>query len=297
MIGEGFDIRLEQHPAKWNGPKGKGAGLARNAEMVALGADLCLAFIQDESKGATHTEQLARRAGIETKTFRRSTNKMAQKKFIPPMQLEGVRIKYPNFEGRKDTYNAQGERNFLVELPEEVALQMIDQGWNIKIKPPREEGDEALYTIKVKVSYKFRPPRVTMVSKKWDKSLGKQKLMRTPLDEEVIELLDQAEFDNIELIITPSFWNVNGNSGVAAYLKTGFFFIYQDPLEERYAGLPVVGEDHALEQGGERLAIEGPDVLKDWIEGESSDWVEDGEEGLGGVSNGPSQSYGRREIA
>ena len=55
--------QIEAHPGDWH-RYGRAAGHRRNAEMITLSADGCVAFIRAASPGSTATVRLAQAAGI-----------------------------------------------------------------------------------------------------------------------------------------------------------------------------------------------------------------------------------------
>lgn len=64
----GWGFPVEGHPAE-RGPDGRVLGPERNARMVALGADLCLAFPLPSSRGTKNCMRLAREAGIAVRVY------------------------------------------------------------------------------------------------------------------------------------------------------------------------------------------------------------------------------------
>ncbi len=149
---------------------------------------------------------------------------------MPPQDntvlMEGVRIIFRNFSGREGQYNREGDRNFAVLLDDKVANAMAEDNWNVKWLRPREEEEDATPQayLPISVNFKGRPPRIVLVTTRG----------RTHLDESTVEMLDWVDIINIDLIVRPYEWTVNGKSGVKAYLQSIYVTIEEDALELKY---------------------------------------------------------------
>lgn len=142
------------------------------------------------------------------------------------LQIDDARIIHRNFAGRGDKYNREGDRNFSLVIPDqELADRLIADGWNVKIKPPREDGDEPFMFLPVKVKFNDRGPRVYLIS-------GNRK---NELDEESIGCLDDVDIVSVDLDIRPFDWDVNGKTGRTAYLQSMAVVQQLDRFAERYA--------------------------------------------------------------
>jgi hypothetical protein len=146
--------------------------------------------------------------------------------------MEGVRIIFRNFSGKEGQYNREGDRNFAVLLDEKTASMMAEDGWNVKMLKARddEEGSVPQAYLPVAVNFRGRPPRIVLITSR----------NRTTLDESQVETLDWVDILNVDLIVRPYEWTVNGKSGIKAYLQSMYITIEEDPLEAKYSEL-----DHA----------------------------------------------------
>jgi hypothetical protein len=141
--------------------------------------------------------------------------------------IEDARMVFRNFSGREGQYNREGDRNFCVLLDHDVAAQMAKDGWNIKALKAKEEGDEEQPYLQVSVNFKGRPPQVVQIT-----SRG-----RTTLNEDQVEILDWVDIAHVDMIFRPYEWNVNGKTGIKAYLKSLYVTIEEDALDQKYANV------------------------------------------------------------
>lgn len=144
---------------------------------------------------------------------------------IGNIAIESATIRCRNFSGREDKFNPKGRMNFLCVIDD---LSLVDKlkndGWNVKQFSSRNDDEEGDFYIPVSVSYKVAPPSIYLVTRR----------NKLRLDEDTVSQLDWAEIANVDLVISPSKWEVNGRSGVKAYLKTMYVTVVEDFFSDKY---------------------------------------------------------------
>ena len=142
------------------------------------------------------------------------------------LAIDNARIIFKNFTGKDDKFGREGDRSFSIVIEDDAcAEQLANDGWNVKPLTPRDPDEKVNHFIKVKISFKVRPPKIWLLTNH----------KRTLLDEDTIATLQYARIENADVVVSPWRWEVNGKTGIAAYLETLYVKIEDDPFADKYA--------------------------------------------------------------
>ncbi len=139
--------------------------------------------------------------------------------------LKNVEVRsgsWKNFSGAKTDFNDAGKRNFCAFLTQSQADELISYGVNVKVRPPREEGDDPVFYVKVNVNLNSKwPPKIYICTKDVDGTINENQL--APED---VGSLDGLDIRSANLIL-----NLNETDNprfgrtVTAYLNAGAFMV------------------------------------------------------------------------
>lgn len=144
------------------------------------------------------------------------------------LNLEGVSIGFRNFAGAEGRYNKQGDRNFVVFLDDAKAKELLSKGWNVKFPKENDDIDPEEDTrhpyLPVSLNFNGFPPKVVVIA---DGNASK-------LDESEVDMLDYADILDVDIVLNPYNWSVNGSTGIKAYCKAIYVTIDTDAFDAKY---------------------------------------------------------------
>lgn len=153
---------------------------------------------------------------------------MEETKRLENITIENAHIFSRNFSGReRRPYNPEGVRNFCVRLDREQADKLAKDGWNVRPGRKLEDGSEMDPFLQVAVKYGTINPNIYLI-------VGRKKIL---LDEESVGRLDNAVIINVDMTVHPRVWDVNGKTGVKAYVRDMYVTVEEDVLSAKYADM------------------------------------------------------------
>lgn len=148
------------------------------------------------------------------------------------LQIDDAVITYKNFAGKGSMYNREGNRQFsLIISSQEIADKLSEYGWNVRVKPPRNEGDDPFMYLDVKVKFNEFGPKIYLESGD----------AVNELDEHTVGCLDRIRIGRVDLDIRPFDWELpGGKRGRSAYLQ-GMRVVQR--IDDRFASMYAGEED------------------------------------------------------
>ena len=141
--------------------------------------------------------------------------------------VEDAELLFKNFAGSEGKFNPKGKRNFCLVIDPDTADKLANDGWNVKHLEPREpeSGDLGKYYVRVNVNMDgYRKPKIVLL----------QGDTRTNLSGDMVDMLDWADLEMVDVTVSGYEWEVQGHEGVSGYLKTLYAVLRLDPIEVKY---------------------------------------------------------------
>lgn len=158
---------------------------------------------------------------------------MAEK---PTITFRDVKFTFwkTNFSGDPSRKKYNGERKtFDIVIEDEVlAKKLIEDGWKVKFY---ENSNDPFYYLEVEVRYKPFPPTIYTIDTRTRR--------KTLLTDDTVGMLDFARIEKVNLEISGNPWDVNGKSGIKAYVSYMNVFIQSNPFADDFDDLAETEED------------------------------------------------------
>lgn len=150
------------------------------------------------------------------------------------VKFEKAQIMFKNFAGAPTPFDKKGgTRQFAIRIENAEDLANLQaMGFNVKFLKKRNETDPDVAYITVKVNFKFSDDGTTLLGPNIYMINGKKKTHIMP---QTAVILDSADIAYCDILVNPYYYEVNGNSGVSAYLDTMYVNLNVDPFAENYA--------------------------------------------------------------
>lgn len=148
------------------------------------------------------------------------------------LQIDDAEITFRNFAGVEKEFNKEGDRNFsLVIRDPDLADRLAEYGWNVRIRPPRNDGDAPFIHLPVKVVFNSPYPLTI--------KLVREGMRPLELDEDSVKCLDHMDIERIDMDIRPHDWVISEGKpsekrGRSAKLQTMYVVQRPNRFAERY---------------------------------------------------------------
>jgi hypothetical protein len=167
--------------------------------------------------------------------------------------ISGNQFRWLNLGGRQSKYNAKGQRNFELEIPEEFAADLQQFGWRVK-KNGKDANlgkyintddldanlENAIYKMKVIVNYDSKkPPQIYRIV-----DGKKQKRLMTPNAKNPD--FDLSKLDSDMIIsgdVTINGYRSLDDGKISAYLAVATFIVEENEVLDKYSDFVLETDD------------------------------------------------------